>query len=170
MLLNYGVGEDSWESLGLKEIKPVDPKGNQSWIFPGRTDAEAETPVLWPPDAKSWLLGKDPDAGKDCRQEMKRITEDEMAGWHHWLNGHEFEWILGVCDRQGSLACCSPWGHKESDETEWLNWLKNWFYSDSRDNASVFLTSKLKSRFFPTCLLHFDSCSQLQMHQHLLVL
>ena len=90
MLLNYGVGEDSWESLDCKEIQPVHPKGDQSSVFIGRTDVEAETPVLWPPDAKSWLIGKDPDAEKYCRQEEKGMTGDEMVGWHHWLNGHKF--------------------------------------------------------------------------------
>ena len=108
--------------LDYKEIKPVNPKGNQSWIFIGSNDAEADTPILWPPDAKNWLIGKDPDAGKDWRREEKGITEDEMIGWQHRLDGHEFEQALGVCDGQGSLACCSPWGHKESDTTEWLNW------------------------------------------------
>ena len=122
MLLNCGVGEDSWESLGLQEIKPVNPKGNRSWIFTGRTDAEAETPILWPSDVKSWLIGKDPDAGKDWRWEEKGMTEDEMVGWHHWLDGHEFEQTPGVGDGQGSLVCCSPWGRKELDMTEWLNW------------------------------------------------
>ena len=97
-------------------------KGNQSWIFIGRTDAKAEAPVLWPFDVKSRLFGKDPDAGKDWRQE-KGTTEDEMDGWHHWLNEHEFEQALGDGDGQGSQACCSPWGRKESDTTEWLNWL-----------------------------------------------
>ena len=120
MLSNCGPGEDSWVSLGQQDIKPVNPKGNQSWIFIGRTDAEA--PVVWPPDAKSWLIGKVPDAGKDWRPEEKGVTEDEMIGWHHWLNGREFEQTLEDGDGQGSLACCSPWGHKESDTTEWLNW------------------------------------------------
>ena len=95
---------------------------NQSWIFIGRTDAEAETPILWPPDAKNWLTGQDPDAGKDWRQEEKGTTEDETVGWHHWLYGHEFEQAVGVGDGQGSLTCCSLWGHKESDMTERLNW------------------------------------------------
>ena len=122
MLLNCGVGEDSWESLGLQGDATSPPKGNQSWIFIGRTDAEAETPILWPPDAKNWLIGKDPDAGKDWRQEEKGTTEDEMAGWHHQLDGHEFKQTLGVGDGQRSLECCSPWGHKESDTTERLNW------------------------------------------------
>ena len=91
MLLNCDVGEDSWESLGLQEIQPVHPKGDQSWVFIGRTDVEVETPILWPPDVKSWPIGQDPDAGKDWRQEDKGTTEDEMVGWHHWLNWHESE-------------------------------------------------------------------------------
>ena len=110
--------------LDCKKIQPVHPKGNQSWMFIGRTDVEAETPILWPPNVKNWLIwGTDsfPDAGKDWRQEVKGTTEDEMVGWHHRLNGHEFEWTLGVGDGQRSLACCSPWGHKELDVTEWLN-------------------------------------------------
>ena len=109
-------------SLEYKEIKPVYPKANQSWIFIGRTDSEVETPILWPPDVNNWLNGKDPDAGKDWRQEEKGTTEDEMVGWHHWLNGYEFEQPPAVGDGQGSLACCSPWGRKESDTTERLNW------------------------------------------------
>ena len=95
---------------------------NWSWIFIGRTDVEAETPILWPPHAKSWLIGKDPDAGRDWGQEEKGTTEDEMAGWHHQLDGHEFGWTPGVGDGQGGLACCSSWGRKESDVTERLNW------------------------------------------------
>ena len=101
--------------LDCKEIQPVHPKGNQSWIFIGRTDAE--TPILWPPDAKNWLIRKDPDAGKDWRQEEKGTTEDKVVGWYHWLDGHEFGQAPGVGDGQGSLACCSPWGCKESDTT-----------------------------------------------------
>ena len=111
MLLNCGVGEDSWESLGLQ--------GDQSWVFFGRTDAEAETPILWPPDRKNWLIWKDPDAGKDWGQEEKGTTEHEMAGWHHRLDGHGFGWTLRVGDGQGGLACCSSWGRKESDTTDW---------------------------------------------------
>ena len=107
--------------LDCKKIKPVNPKGSQSWIFIGRTDGEAEIPIVWPPFVKNWPLGKDPDAGKDCREE-KGTTEDEMDGWHHWLDGHEFEQAPGVGDGQGSLACCSLWGRKELDVTEWLNW------------------------------------------------
>ena len=103
MLLNCGVGEDSWESLGLQGDPTIHPKWDQSWVFFGRTDAEAETPVLWPPHLKSWLIGKDPDAGRDWEQEEKGTTEDEMAGWHHPLDGHEFEWTLGVGDGQGGL-------------------------------------------------------------------
>ena len=105
-------------SLDCKKIQSVHPKGNQSWIFNGRTNAEAETPILWPPDMKSWLIRKDRDAGKDWRQEEKGVTENEMVGWHHWLNGHEFEQTPGDSDGQGSLACCSPQGCKESDTTE----------------------------------------------------
>ena len=110
--------------LDCNKIKPVHPKGNQSWIFIGRTDAEAETPILWPPDAKNWLIGKDPDAGKDWRQEEKGMTEDEMVGWHHWLDGHEFEQAPGVGDRQGSLVYCSPWCYKELDIKS-LNWMSS---------------------------------------------
>ena len=113
MLLNCGVGEDSWESLGLKD---------QPWDFFGRNDAKAETPVLWPPHVKSWLIGKDCDAGRDWGQEEKGRTEDEMAGWHHWLNGRECEWTPGVGDGQGGLVCCNSWGHKELDITEQLIW------------------------------------------------
>jgi len=121
MLLNYHVGGDSWESLGQQE-DPTSPKRNQSWIFIGRTDAEAETPILWPPDVKNWLIWKDPVAGKDWRQEEKGTIEDEIIWWHHQLDEHEFEQALGVGDGQGSLTCCSPWGCKESDITELLKW------------------------------------------------
>ena len=116
------VLEKTLESpLDSKEIKPVNRKENQSWIFIGKTNAEA--PILWPPDAKNWLTGKDPNAGKDWRQEEKGTTEDEMVGWNHQLNGHEFEQAPGVGDEQGNLAWCSLCGHKESDTTEWLNFL-----------------------------------------------
>ena len=117
MLLNCGVGEDSWESL-----QPVHSRGDQPWVFFGRNDAEAETPILWPPHAKSWPIGKDSDAGRDWGQEEKGTTEDEMAGWHHLLDAHEFGWTPGVGDGQGGLACCDSWGRKESDMTERLNW------------------------------------------------
>ena len=108
--------------LDCKEIQPVHPKGDQFWVFFGRNDAKAETPILWPAHAKSWLIGKDPDAGRDWGQEEKGTTEDEIAGWHHRLDGHEFEWTPGVGDGQGGLACCNSWGRKESDTTERLNW------------------------------------------------
>ena len=108
--------------LDCKEIQPVHSKGHQSWVFFGRNDAKAETPVLWPPHAKSWLVGKDSDAGRDWGQEEKGMTEDEMAGWHHRLDGREFEWTSGVGDGQEGLACCDLWGCKESDTTERLNW------------------------------------------------
>ena len=107
--------------LDCNEIQPVHPKRNQAWVFIGRTDVEAEAPIFWLPDVKNELIGKDPDAGKDWRQEERVTTEDEMVGWHHWLNGHEFEWTPGVGDGQGGLACCGSWGRKESDTTEWLN-------------------------------------------------
>ena len=100
-----------------KEIKPVNPKGNQHWILIGRIDAEVEAPIVWPPDVKSQLIGKDPDAGKDWGQEEKGATEDEIVGWHQQLNGPEFKQILGDREGQRSLVCCSLWGHKESDMT-----------------------------------------------------
>ena len=119
----------SWEipylyesPLDCKEIQPVHSKGDQSLMFLGRTDAKAEIPILWPPHVKSWLIGKDSDAGSDWRQEEKGMTEDEMAGWHHRLDGHEFGWTPGVGDGQGGLVCCSSWGCKELDMTERLNW------------------------------------------------
>ena len=127
MLLNCGVGEDSWESLGLQEIQPVHPKGDRSWVFIGRTDVEAETPILRPPDAKSWLIWKDPDAGKDSGQEEKGTTEDEMVGWHHRPNGHGFVWTLGVGVGQGGLVCWDSWGCKVW--TQLSDWIElNWIY------------------------------------------
>ena len=105
-----------------KEIQPVHSEGDQPWVFFGGNDAKAEIPVLWPPHAKSWLIGKDSDAGRDWGQEEKGMTEDEMAGWHHWLNGRESEWTPGFGDRQGGLVCCNSWGRKELDTTEQLNW------------------------------------------------
>ena len=117
------VLEKTLESpLDCREIQPVHSKGDQPWDFFGRNDARAETPVLWPPHVKSWLIGKDFIAGRDWGQEEKGTTEDEMAGWHHWLDGHESEWTPGDGDRQGGLACCNSWGCKESDTTERLNW------------------------------------------------
>ena len=119
MLLNCGVGGNSWD---CKESQPVHPKGNRYWIFIGKTDGEAETPVLWPPDEKNWLLGKDPNAGKDRRQEEKGTTENEVVGWHHWCNGHEFEQAPGVGDGQRSLVGYSPWDLKRVRQ----NWVTNW--------------------------------------------
>ena len=117
------VLEKTLESpLDCKEIQPVHPEEDQSLVFIGRTDAEAETPILWPSDAKSWLIGKDPDSGRDWGQEEKGMKEDAMAGWHHRLNGHEFKWTPGVGDGQGGLVCCSLWGHKELDMTQQMNW------------------------------------------------
>ena len=126
------VLEKTLESLfDCKETKPVNLKGNQSWIFIGRADAEA--PILWPPDAKNWVTGEDYGAGKDWRQEEKGMTEDEMVGQQHWLNRHEFEQTLGVGDGQGSLVCCSPWGYKGLDMTERLNWTDLQLVWDSID-------------------------------------
>ena len=122
------VLEKTLESpLDSKEIKPVNPKGYQPWIVIGRTDAEGETPVLWSPDAKSWLIGKDPDAGKGWGQKEKAVTNNDIVGWHHRLDAHEFGWIPGVGDGQGGLTCCDSWGCKESDTTEQLKWTElNW--------------------------------------------
>ena len=117
------VLEKTLESpLDCKEIQPIHPKADQSWVFIGRADVEAETLILWQPDAKSWLIWKDPDSRKDWGQEEKGTTEDEMVGWHHWLDGHGFGWPLSVGDGQRGLVCCLSWGRKESDTTEWLNW------------------------------------------------
>ena len=116
-----------------KEIQPVHPKGDESWVFIGGTDVEAETPILWPPDVESWLIWKDPDAGRDWGQEEKGMTEDEMVGWHHRHNGCGFERTIGVGDGQGGLACCSSWGRKESDMTEWMNWTEL--------NSTIFMKS-----------------------------
>ena len=113
--------------LDCKEIQSVHSEGDQPWDFFGGNDAKAETPVLWPPHAKSWFTGKDSDARRDWGREEKGMTEDEMAGWHHWLDGHESEWTPGVGDGQGGLACCDSWGRKESDTTERLKWTElNW--------------------------------------------
>ena len=120
--LNCGVGEDPWESLGLQG-DPINQSHRKSvLIFTGRTDAQAEAPILWPPNAKSWLIRNDPDSVKGWRQEEMGTIEDEMVGWHHWLNGHEFDQAPRVNDGHWRLTCCSPWDHKESDTTKWLNW------------------------------------------------
>ena len=121
-------------------MQPISPEGNQSWIFIGRTGAEGEAPILWPPAWKNWLVGKDPEAGKDWRQEEKGAIEDEMVGWHHQINGHEFEQALGVGDGQGSLECCSPWGCKELDMTEHLNWT-DWHQIVGTSRAVLWLRS-----------------------------
>ena len=143
------VLEKTLESpLDCKKIQPVNPKGNQSWIFIGRTDAKAETLILWLHDAKNWLIGKDSDAGRDWGQAEKGTTEDEMAGWHHWLDWCEFEWTPGVGDGQGGLACCDSWGRKESDTTEQLNWTElTWAVSGSWGTAlsTVIKTNKNKN-------------------------
>ena len=131
LLLNCGVGETLESPLDCKEIQPVHSEGNQPWDFFGRNDAKAASPELWPPHTKSWLIGKASDAGMDWGQEEKGTTEDEMARWHHWLDGSESEWTLGVGDGQGGLACCNSWGRKELDTTERLIWsdLKSLFLS-----------------------------------------
>ena len=127
VLKNWCFWTVMWEKtlespLDCEEIQPVHPKEDQSWVFIGRTDAEAETLILWPLHVKSWLIWKDSDAGRDWGQEEKETTQDEMTGWHHWLYAHEFGWTLGIGDGQGGLACCNSWGCKESDTTERLNW------------------------------------------------
>ena len=157
MLLNHGVGEDSWESLGLQG-DPTSPSWRRSVLGvrrtntqegTGRTDAEAETPILWPPEAKSWLIWKDPEAGRDWRLEEKGMAENEMVEWHHRLNGHEFGWTPGVGDRQGSLACCCSWGHKELDTTERLNWTEDTRKHESLDRETQGQLVQLL-HFFPT--------------------
>ena len=135
--------------LDCKEIQLVHSKGDQSWGFIGRTDAKAETPILWPPDAKNWLIWKDPDAGKDWGREEKGMAEDEMVGWHHRLNGHEFGWTLGVGDGQGGLVCCGSWGCKESDMTERLNWTEDTRTHKSLDGETRGQLVQLL-HFFPT--------------------
>ena len=132
MLLNCGVGEDSWESLGLQG-DPTSPFWRRSALGFGRNDAKAETLVLWPLHVKCWLIGKDPDGWRDWGQKEKGTTEDEMAGWHHWLDGRESEWTPGIGDGQGGLVCCNSWGRKESDTTEQLKWSDNWIIINLRE-------------------------------------
>ena len=140
------VLEKTLESpLDCKESHPVHSVGDQPWDFFGRNDAKAETPVLWPPHAKSWLIGKDSDAGRDWGQEEKGTTEDEMAGWHHWLDGHESGWTLGAGDGQGGLVYCDSWGRKELDMTEWLIWSD---LSPSFLISNQFISSHISLRFF----------------------
>ena len=134
--------------LAFKEIQPVHSKGDQFWVFIGRTDAKAETPVLWPPHVKSWLFGEDSDAGRDWGQEEKGTTEDGMAGWHRWLNGRDSGWTPGDGDGQGGLACCDSWGRKESDMTERLNWTELIFaivLSSSWINLNCYMVSSFVS-------------------------
>ena len=149
MLLNCGVGDDPWESpMNSRGLNPINHKGN--WIFIERTDSKAEAAILWSPDAKRWLIGKDPDAGKDWGLEAKGVREDELLGWHHWLNGHELVQTPGKSEGQGILACCSLWGHKELDMTEQLN---NIDMTDSKFSLQLnpaLLASKLFEIFLKT--------------------
>ena len=138
--------------LDCKEIQPVHPRGSQSWMFIERTDVEAETPILWPSDDKSWLIGKDPDTGKDWRKEEKGMTEDEMVGWRHRFNGHDSGWTPGVGDGQGGLACCSLWGLKESDTTEWLNWTEQ---RETKDLNSGDIYHLNICQFYPQMIYRF---------------
>ena len=136
------VLEKALESpLDCKAIQPVNPKRNQSWTSIGRTDAEAETPIVWPPDAKNWLIWKDPDPGKALRREEKGMTEDEMVGWQHWLNGHEFESTLGVGDRQGGLACCSHGVAKSQIRQIELNWTFSTIFLAPRKKDEIWSTN-----------------------------
>ena len=155
--------------LDCKEIQPVHSEGDEPWDFFGRNDAKAETPVLWPTYVKSWLIGKESDAGRDWGQEEKGMTEDEMAGWHHWLDGHESEWTLGVGDGQGDLACCDSWGGKEPDTTERLNWTElNWLIDIIRSSPelqSCGITLKLFS--FTDCLVSRKNLASLMRHSFL---
>ena len=141
--------------LDYKETKPVNPKGNQCWIFIGRTDAETEAPILWPPDVKNWLIGKDPDPGQDWRQEERGTIEDEMVGWHHQLSGHEFEQASRVGYGQGSLKCHSPWG-------EWLNWPEMISFTYGSVYVSMFLSQFVLPLLPPPCL----SVCSLYLHLH----
>ena len=155
------VLEKTLESpLDCKEIQPIHFEGDQPWDFFGRNDAKAETPVLWPPHVKSWLIGKDSDAGRDCGQEEKGTTEDEMAGWHHQLHGHEFGWTPGVGDGQGGLACCNSWGRKELDTTERLNWTPKNEDILPHNHDSSFPPRK-STLYHPTLSLHssYPRCS-----------
>ena len=142
------VLEKTLESpLDCKEIQPVTLKWNQPWIVTGKTDAETEATILWPPDVKNRLNGKDPDTGKDWRQKERRTTEDETVGWHHQLNRHEFDQALSVGDGQGSLVCCRPWGPKELDMTEWLNWTDLIQLVSKRER--ILSVSLLTNSYFP---------------------
>ena len=149
--------------LDCKEIKPVNHKENQPWTFIGRTDAEAEAPIFWPPDVKNWVIWKDPDAGKDWRWEEKRTTEDEMVGWHHRLNEYESEKAPGDGEGQGSLSCCSLWGHKESNMTEWMNWTV--FYLFQICGSYIYFSCLIAVAIYPviviwTMRVDIQFCSQ----------
>ena len=175
MLLNCGVGEDSLESpFDSKEVKPVNPKGNQLWAFIERTDAEAEAPKLWPLEAKCQLTGKDPDAEKDWGHEEKGVIEDEMVAWYHQFNGHEFEQTVRDSERQGNLACWSPWGHKELDMTEGLNnsrltlfdlWT-NWTYEPALRTKLIYTEGTYYSSFLfiPTLYCYRLNICHLFLH------
>ena len=146
------VLEKTLESpLDSKEIQLVHPKEDQSWVFIGRNDVEAKIPILWPSEVKNWLIWKDPDVGKDWRQEEKGMTKDKMVGWNHWLNGHEFEYIPGAGDGQGGLVCCSPWRRQELDLTEWLNWAEG-------------PTNPFGNSFGFLCLWPFLFCKQVHLY------
>ena len=152
------VLEKTLESpLNCKEIQPVHPKEDQSWVFIGRTD-EVETPILWPPDAKCWFIWKDPDPGKDWGQAEKGMTEDEMVGWHYWLNEHGFEWTSGVGDGQGGIVCCGSSGHRESDMTERLNW----YWTDQMFWLHDFCCKNSYVSWLPPCLFRATPQSDLR--------
>ena len=155
MLLNCSLEKTLESPLECKEIQPVHSEGDQPWVFFGKNDAKVGTPVLWPPDVKNWLIGKDPDAGKDWRQEAKQTTEDEMVGWHHRLNGHEFDWTPGFGDGQGSLACCSQWGPKELDTTEWLNWTEPLAFTNDSTVIKLCLSLHKHSRAIIKLIQYF---------------
>ena len=155
-MLSDCAGEDSWESLGQQGYQTVNPEENQPWIFIRRTDDEAEAPILWPPNAKSQLIRKDPDAEKDWWQEEKGMIKDEMVGWHHWLNGHESEQTQGDGEGQGSLVCCSPWGHKESDTTEQQQQQQG--LTDYDGDFLYFCTKALLQVPIFKSLVQFDKC------------
>ena len=166
MLLNYGVGEILQSPLDCREVKSVNPKWNQSWIFTGRTAAEAKAPVLWPPDGTNWLIGKDSDAGIDLKQEEKGLTEDEMVGWHHQLDGHVFEQATGQGDDQGSLACCSPRvcrvGHGCATKVNWsLISILNHLLSITLPLAEFFLLQDHFSAFPSDPVKHHLATSQI---------
>ena len=163
MLSNYGVEKTLVSPLDCKEIQPVHPKGDQSWVSFGRNDAKAETPILWPAHVKSWLIGKDSDAGRDWGQEEKGMTEDEMAEWHHQLHGHESEWTPGVGDGQGGLACCNSWGRKSqtrlSDWTELNNGnIKKWTLRNRKHGLVLTCISQILGCLGPSPLkFHWSS-------------